>query len=97
MADSAKVRSIEALRDFKVALKDFEETAKLALGEAQHEVQRALGWLQNDRVMHWKRELRRRQNRWSDAKSELMRAQIASATSTSDSTLLPQFGKPTIL
>jgi len=83
MAERAEVRSIEALRAFKAALKDFDEAARQALGEAQGDVMRTGGWLQNDRAIHWKQQLRYRQNRLADARSELMRAEIATATRTS--------------
>jgi len=83
MAERADVRSIEALRAFKAALKDFDEAARQSLSEAQSDVMRAAGWLQNDRAIYWKQQLRYRQNRLADARSELMRAEIATATRTS--------------
>lgn len=83
MADTVRVRSIEALRAFKAAMKDFEEAVRLSLGEANREVQRAAGWLQGDRILYWKQQRRLRENRLSDARSELMRAEMATATKTS--------------
>lgn len=83
MAERAHVRSIEALRAFKAALADFEDASRQALGEAQGQVQRAVGWLQNDRAIYWRQQLKYRQNRLSDAKSELMRAEMATETRTS--------------
>lgn len=77
MSDSARVTSIDALRELRTALALFGEAIELALGEARSEVQRASSWLENDRVQHWKMQLRQRKARLSDAQGELMRAQIA--------------------
>jgi len=78
MSDAARVTSVDALWEFRTALVEFAETIKLALGEAQSEVQRTAGWLDGDCAMHWRTQLRQRNARLSDAKSELMRAEIAS-------------------
>lgn len=78
MDQSARVTSIDALRRFKSALMEFCEAAQLALGEGNIEVQRIHSWLQNDRLTYWKQQLKLRNNRLTDAKAELMRAQIAS-------------------
>jgi len=63
MAEFARVTSIEALRNFKGALADFAEQVGLALSEAQSDVQRTVAWLSNDRLMHWQREFKKRQEK----------------------------------
>ncbi len=78
MAEYARVTSIDAMRRFKAALADFGEAAGLALSEAQSDVQRTVGWLTNDRMVHWKHELKRRTERLNLAKSELFRKQLES-------------------
>lgn len=78
MAEFARVTSIEALRQFKGALADFGEQVGLALSEAQSDVQRTVAWLSNDRLMHWQREMKKRQERLALAKSELFRKQMES-------------------
>ncbi|MCZ6837449.1 MAG: hypothetical protein O7G85_16865 [Planctomycetota bacterium] len=83
MTPSANIRSIEALRALKVALVQFDDSARQAMGEAKSDVMRAVNWLQNDRAIYWKQQLKYRQNRLADAKSELMRAEMASETKSS--------------
>jgi hypothetical protein len=78
MAEFARVTSIEALRNFKGALADFAEQVGLALSEAQSDVQRTVAWLSNDRLMHWQREFKKRQEKLALAKSELFRKQMES-------------------
>ena len=78
MAEFARVTSIEALRQFKGALADFAEQVGLALSEAQSDVQRTVSWMSNDRLLHWQRELKKRQERLALAKSELFRKQLES-------------------
>lgn len=79
MDKAAKVTSIEALLQFKAALIEFSEAVQMSLGEANSDVNRVLGWLRNDRVNYWKQQIRYRNNRLADAKSELMRAEISSS------------------
>lgn len=78
MAEFARVTSIDALRQFKAALGEFAEQAGLALSEAQSDVQRTIAWLSNDRLAHWQRELKKRQEKLALAKSELFRKQVES-------------------
>jgi len=78
MAEFARVTSLDALRQFKAALADFAEQAGLALSESQSDVQRTIGWLTNDRMAHWQRELKKRNEKLALAKSELFRKQLES-------------------
>lgn len=79
MDNAAKVTSIEALLQFKAALIDFIEAVQLSLGEANSDVNRVQGWLRHDRDIYWKQQIRSRNNRLADAKSELMRAEISAS------------------
>ena len=78
MAEFARVTSINALRDFKAALIEFIEEANVALSEAQSDVQRSIWWVQQDRMAHWQREIKKRAEKVAQAKSELFKAQLAS-------------------
>lgn len=73
---SAKVISIDALREFRAALIDFADTGRGALGEAISDVQRTAWWIEHDMRDHWQRELKSRQNKLSEAKTDLARAQM---------------------
>ena len=76
MADSAQVLSIDALKDFRAALIEFGEEAKLSLGEAQSDVQRTIWWIQHDQPANWQRELKKRSNKLNELKTDLSRAQL---------------------
>jgi hypothetical protein len=60
MAQGAKVGSFEALRAFRAALYKFAETANIALGDAEGEMQRLVGWLERDQQSYWQFQLRKR-------------------------------------
>jgi hypothetical protein len=77
MKRTADVKSVDAIRDAKAALAEFRETVNVALGEANAEAQRTLWWLQNDQTTYWRSEVRRRNEKLNQAKSELYRAQLA--------------------
>ena len=50
---TANVRSIEAVRDFRVALLIFQQNVTDALMTMQEQVYSALEWMENDRPRHW--------------------------------------------
>ena len=58
MPRTANVRSLEAIREFKVALAVFEEEATAALETMQTEIYRAIDWLENDRPSFWQQQVR---------------------------------------
>lgn len=67
------VRSLQALRDARAAYARFAEDARNALAAADMEIIRIVGWLTNERRLHWQSEIRRRREQLSQAKSELFR------------------------
>ena len=77
MAQAANVRSLEALREFRVALIKFIDKAKRAISTSDSEVMRTQMWLDSHQPAHWKRELRKSEERLNQAKSELFRATIS--------------------
>ena len=50
MSQSANVRSIQAIRDFKVALATFAEDGRNALSSTEMEIRRVRNWLIRDQV-----------------------------------------------
>jgi hypothetical protein len=76
MADSAKVSSLDAIRDFKVALLSFAEDATVALSEATSDAQRSLWYITVDCKAHWQRELKKRNEKLNQAKAELFKKQL---------------------
>jgi len=77
MAKAANVRSLEALREFRVSLIKFIDKSKRAIATSDSEVMRTQIWLESNQPMHWKRELRKAEEQLNQAKSELFRATIS--------------------
>jgi hypothetical protein len=75
MSDSARVASIEALKDFRTDLCTFGERTKETLAGVQTTVQRTLEWLE-EQVPHWQHEVRRREDKVSQARAELERRKM---------------------
>lgn len=75
---AAKVISVGALADFKAALAKFGEQAKVALIEANSDMQRTVNRLQGEVMSHWQHEVKLWTRKVAEAKSELHRAQLQS-------------------
>ncbi|MEX2544576.1 MAG: hypothetical protein WD316_05555 [Phycisphaeraceae bacterium] len=67
MAESARVESIQAIRDFRAAMIEFQDQARRALLEAQGDVERTLNWL-DEQQGYWKQELRKREEQVVEAR-----------------------------
>lgn len=76
MSQGAHVRSIEALRELRGALAMYQEEAGAALSMAEADIVRTIGWIRSSQIPHWKKEIIRRQELLTRAKSDLARAQI---------------------
>lgn len=72
MPTNANVQSIEAIKDFRVSLCKFIESARAALNEADADLQRHGYWLGEDRQRHWQMELTRRTEQAQKAKLALL-------------------------
>jgi hypothetical protein len=81
MRSRARVTSIDAIRRFKLAMIEFMESSRRALTEAEADLQRTTVWMERDRHGHWKREIRKRQEKVAQAKSAVYRAELAAASS----------------
>ena len=77
MSQSANVRSLESLREFKTALVKFIDHAKRSIATSDGEVQRVSIWLDSTQPMHWLRQVRKSEELLTQAKSELFRATIS--------------------
>lgn len=73
MDQRAKVRSVDALRDFHTSLVSFVDKARPALLEIDMSVQKFQYWLGTEQKAYWQRELRKRQEYYNWAKQELQR------------------------
>ena len=71
----ANVRSLDAIDYFRAHLVEFIDSGRTALSEAESDIERTRGWLERERVPHWTRQIRKRSELVSRAKSELFRKQ----------------------
>jgi hypothetical protein len=77
MSQSANVRSIQAIRDFKAALATFAEDARNALSSSEMEVRRTRDWLNRDQLVYWQTQVKRRNEELSMARTELHRRRLS--------------------
>ncbi len=77
MSSQADVRSIDALKDLRVALALFSEDALSALGAVDAEVRRTVRWLQHDRREYWQGQIKRRRELVASAQAEVFRRKLA--------------------
>src|SRR5206468_8161861 len=60
MSSQADVRSIDELKNFRVALALYGEDTLGTLGAVEAEVRRTLRWLQEERPVYWQDQIKRR-------------------------------------
>jgi hypothetical protein len=81
MNQSANVRSVDALQDFKLAMITFSEDAKNALTGVEMEVRRIRDWLVREQLAYWQTQVKRRNEAVSMARTELHRRRLSQQNS----------------
>lgn len=76
MNQGAHVRSIAALSELRTAIAVFEEDAAAALSMAEADLVRTIDWIRSDRLPYWKKEITRREEMLTRAKTALSQAQM---------------------
>jgi DNA repair ATPase RecN len=76
MADRAKITSVEALESFQNVLVVYLDKARRAMDEINDEVKRTRTWVESDRHVHWKNEVKRRTRLLEMKQQELFSARI---------------------
>jgi hypothetical protein len=76
MPESARIDDIESLKLFRRALWKFAETANVALGDAESEMQRVLLWLETEQRSYWQHQHRLRQDALMKAKDALRQKKL---------------------
>jgi hypothetical protein len=76
MSSQAEVHSIDALREFRVALSLYGEDVQAALGAADAEIRRTVQWLSQDRPFYWQEQIKRRRERVASARADLFRLKL---------------------
>jgi hypothetical protein len=74
MARSAKLISIDAVRELAVAVRLFAADIIAAVDELDSNVHRAVEWIEYDRPDYWKHEVRRAWERVGEARADLEKA-----------------------
>jgi len=77
MAQGARVQTIDAIREFRGRLIEFNERAGQALAEAEFEIRRTIQWLRHDQTAYWKHVIAQNSKLLENAKSELFRAEVS--------------------
>lgn len=76
MADRARITSVEALESFQNVLVVYLDKAKRAMDEINDEVKRTRTWVESDRHVFWKNEVKRRTRLLEMKQQELLSARI---------------------
>jgi hypothetical protein len=76
MSSQAAVRSIDELKNFRVALALYGEDTLATLGAVEAEVRRTLRWLHEERPAYWQDQIKRRREQVALARSEVFRRNI---------------------
>jgi hypothetical protein len=77
MSTQAAVHSIDALKDFRVALALFSDDALAALGAVDMEARRTLQWLQHNRRAYWHEQIKKRREKVAEVRAEVFRRKLA--------------------
>ncbi len=72
---AANVQSIESLREFRLALLDFQHEVRDALTTLSLELRRAMDWIEQDRARYWPAAVQRASDRLVEARSDLERCE----------------------
>jgi hypothetical protein len=81
MSTGANVRSVDAIKDFKITLINFAEEARVGLSSTDMEIRQVRNWLTRDQLSYWQSQVKRGQERVSMARAELHRRQLSQANS----------------
>jgi hypothetical protein len=71
MSSSARVDSIDVIKEFRIYLTKFKESANSALGDADSELNRIQSWLEVEQNNYWSAQIRKRQDILSRAEEAL--------------------------
>ena len=77
MNRTARVTSIEAVRAFKAALEKYQKALSDSLSSLSTETNRAVEWLEADRMAYWPNEVRDSSDELAEAKNALARKELS--------------------
>jgi hypothetical protein len=76
MSGNVQVTSIEAVKDFAPTLATMQEELKGVLSSLQIEMQRAIGWIEQDRPRYWQTQLKRAFDKVAETRTALTTCQM---------------------
>jgi hypothetical protein len=76
MSSQASVQSIDALKEFRVALALYGDDTVGALGAVDAEIRRTFRWLQEERPAYWQDQIKRRGEKLQQAKAEVFKKKL---------------------
>ena len=82
MAESAKVGSIDGIREFRQALGTFIEDTRNALTAVEMENRRISEWVKNTQRLYWINEVKRRREKMNEIRGELHRKKLSGGNDT---------------
>jgi hypothetical protein len=81
MSKSANVRSIQALKDFRIAFCNFADDTRGALGGVEMEIKKFRDWIERDQLSYWQMQVKKRQEILMDARAALHKKKLAAGKS----------------
>ena len=82
MSETARVKSVDALRDFREALLTFIDDARNALTSVDMENRRITDWVNNTQKFYWINEVKRRREKANEIRGELHRRKLSGGGET---------------
>jgi hypothetical protein len=76
MSSQASVKSIDTLKELRVALALYGEDTLGAIGSVDAEVRRTLRWLQEEQPVYWQNQIKRRREEVSSARAEVFKKNL---------------------
>ena len=76
---TARVQSLQALKDAKFAVADFAESVNRTLTSVDADINRITQWLTQDRPAYWKLQVRKREEAVAKVQADIMRKKIIAA------------------
>jgi len=81
MSKSANVRSVQALKDFRIAFCNFAEDARGAVGGVEMEIRKFRDWLERDQLNYWRMQVKKREEMLMEARAALHKKKLAAGKS----------------
>ena len=82
MSETARVKNVDALREFRLALTTFIDDARNALTAVEMENRRVSEWVNHTQKFYWINEVKRRREKMNEIRGELHRRKLSGGGET---------------